>query len=120
MLRARSELNRSDQRRRCVGVNRQFQRQTASARLPQSIIKGDFNNDAKLDIAVSLNAPNQVGVFLGNGDGTFGQMTKIPTNSGGTPTSLVAADFNLNGRLDLMTSDQIDCSGPCQAASEFD
>ncbi|MGB9178835.1 MAG: FG-GAP-like repeat-containing protein, partial [Pyrinomonadaceae bacterium] len=83
------------------------------AGIPQSIIKGDFNNDGKLDIAMSLNAPNQVGVLLGNGDGTFAQLTRFPTNSGGTPTSLVAADFNLDGKLDLMTSDEIDCSSSC-------
>ncbi len=83
------------------------------AGIPQSIVKGDFNNDAKLDLAVSLNAPNQVALLLGNGDGTFAQATKFSTNSGGTPTALVTADFNRDGRLDLMTTDQIDCSAAC-------
>lgn len=80
---------------------------------PMTIIKGDFNNDGNIDVAVTTNAPNQIGVLLGNGDGTFNKLQKFPTNSGGTPTSLVTADFNLDGNLDLMTTDQIDCSGPC-------
>ncbi len=80
---------------------------------PQSIVKGDFNNDAKLDLAVSLNAPNQIAVLLSNGDGTFAQATKFSTNSGGTPTALVTADFNRDGRLDLMTTDEVDCSSGC-------
>ncbi|HEY0426770.1 MAG TPA: FG-GAP-like repeat-containing protein [Pyrinomonadaceae bacterium] len=83
------------------------------AGIPQSIIKGDFNGDGRVDLAMSLNAPNQVAILLGNGDGTFQPLARYSTNSGGTPTSLVAADFNLDGKLDLMTTDEIDCSGPC-------
>lgn len=83
------------------------------AGIPQSIIKGDFNGDGKIDLAMSLNAPNQIALLLGNGDGTFQPLSRYSTGSGGTPTSLVTADFNRDGRADLMTTDQIDCSGPC-------
>jgi hypothetical protein len=78
------------------------------------ITRGDFNNDAKLDIAVSITAPVEVAVLLGNGDGTFSQPNRFGTNATGSPTSVVAADFNGDGRLDLMTSDPIYCrTAPC-------
>ncbi|MDQ6786207.1 MAG: FG-GAP-like repeat-containing protein [Acidobacteriota bacterium] len=80
-----------------------------SAGFPQSIIKGDFNGDGRVDLAMSINAPNQVAVLLGNGDGTFQPIARFSTNSGGTPTSVVTADFNRDGKADLMTSDQIAC-----------
>jgi soluble P-type ATPase len=83
------------------------------AGIPQSIIKGDFNGDAKIDLAMSLNAPNQVAIMLGNGDGSFQPVVRYSTESGGTPSSVVTADFNRDGKLDLMTTDEIDCGGPC-------
>ncbi len=38
-------------------------------------------------------------IFLGNGDGTFG--TKIDTAVGLSPSALVTADFNADGKPDL-------------------
>jgi hypothetical protein len=80
---------------------------------PQAIVKGDFNGDGLVDLALSLNAPNQIALLSGNGDGTFQPLVRYSTDSGGTPASLLAADFNRDGKLDLMTTDEIDCSGPC-------
>jgi hypothetical protein len=78
------------------------------------ITTADFNNDAKLDIAVSLNDTVEVGVLLGNGDGTFQSVNRFTTGATGSPTSVVAADFNLDGRADLLTSDPIYCrTAPC-------
>ena len=78
------------------------------------ITKGDFNNDAILDLAVSITNPVEVGVLLGRGDGTFSQANRFGTGATGSPTSIVAADFNLDGRVDLLTSDPIYCrTAPC-------
>lgn len=78
------------------------------------IAKGDFNGDAKLDIAVSIYGPREIGIFLGSGDGNFGPVMRIPTNAGGaSPSSIIAADFNLDGRVDLMTSDPSGCTSFC-------
>lgn len=71
-----------------------------------AIAVGDFNGDGKPDLAIlqsafgsySSGASNAVGVFLGNGDGTFqGQQVY---SAGGEPWGLVVGDFNGDGRLD--------------------
>jgi hypothetical protein len=57
------------------------------------IIVADFNNDKKLDFAIS---GDSLAVFLGNGDGTFGApLTTSPAGISG------AADFNGDGKLDI-------------------
>lgn len=44
-------------------------------------------------------AANTVSVLLGKGDGTF--MTSVDYNSGSEPTSVIAGDFNGDGKPDL-------------------
>ena len=79
-----------------------------------SIVVADFNGDGKLDIAVGWKEGAGAGivtVFLGNGDGTF--------NEGGSagsvdlvPKSMVAADFNGDGILDLAVAGDDGGAGP--------
>jgi uncharacterized protein (TIGR03437 family) len=65
----------------------------------------DFNKDGKLDLAVA-NQFGTIDVFLGNGNGTFGTplvLNDVQANIGNPiPISLAAADFNLDGNLDLL------------------
>jgi hypothetical protein len=68
---------------------------------------GDFNGDQKVDVAVSLAGDNVAGqevVLLGNGDGTF----QAGKTSAGVyyPASVVAGDFNDDGKLDLVIAGQ--------------
>ena len=61
------------------------------------LVVGDFNNDHKLDLVVS--GPT---TLLGNGDGTFQPpITYAGGYTSGTSAPLAAADFNLDGKLDL-------------------
>ena len=63
----------------------------------QGLVVGDFNNDHKLDLVVS--GPS---TLLGNGDGTFqAPITYAGGYESGTATPFAAADFNLDGKLDL-------------------
>ena len=44
---------------------------TGHGSFPRSIATGDFNNDNHPDIIVANSGTNSIGVFLGNGDGSF-------------------------------------------------
>src|ERR1700751_1681963 len=59
---------------------------------PLSIAKGDFNSDAKLDLAAVNVLENTVSVFLGKPDGTFSPRVDYPT--GPQPSSVTTGDFN--------------------------
>lgn len=63
------------------------------------LVTGDFNGDAKLDLAVVNNIKGTISVLLGNGDGTF--QSPIDSPAGSLPANLVAGDFNGDGKTDL-------------------
>ncbi len=65
---------------------------------PLIVVAGDFNNDKKLDLAVSNNGKGDVSELLGNGDGTF-QAPRLFQVRGAA--SLSVADFNGDGNQDL-------------------
>jgi hypothetical protein len=65
------------------------------------VVAGDFNGDGKQDLAIPASTPrgySAVGILLGNGDGTFQPISALRI---GQNESLLAADFNLDGKLDL-------------------
>ena len=66
---------------------------------PSSVIAGDFNNDAKLDLAVANLADSTISMLLSNGDGTFQNQTTYSTGTG--PNSITSGDFNNDMKLDL-------------------
>lgn len=75
---------------------------------PYSITAGDFNGDGKADLAIANNGSNNVTVLLGNGTGGFTRASGSPFATGSAPVSVVAADFNTDGKMDLAVSNSGD------------
>ncbi len=73
--------------------------------VPTAIASGDFDGDGKVDLVVggaTIYAVSTVVVFLGNGDGTF--QSPIITIAGSNISSIAVADFNLDGKADVIIS----------------
>jgi hypothetical protein len=75
---------------------------------PYSVAVADLNGDGKPDVVISgsvihNNSGNTLGVLLGNGDGTFQPAVTYDSgaSAGGWANSVVIADLNGDGRLDL-------------------
>jgi FG-GAP-like repeat/FG-GAP repeat len=66
---------------------------------PTAVAVADFNNDGKMDLAVTCGRNAIVSILLGNGDGTF--QAPLSYTVGGDPWSVAAGDFNGDGNTDL-------------------
>jgi len=90
---------------------------SGSGEAPTSVVAADLSGNNKLDLVIaecpysSLSCGyggGDVGVLLGNGDGTFQPIVTYP--SGGYPFSAVVAGLTGNGIPDVLAFDT--CSGP--------
>jgi len=73
---------------------------------PTSAAVADLNGDGKPDLAVALgfggtNNQGSIAILLGNGDGSFTFLSQIDSG-GGFPTAVALADFNNDGKADLV------------------
>ena len=72
---------------------------------PVGGVAADFNQDGKIDLAVPNwggGGGDSVSVLLGNGDGTF--TTQVQYETGIGPATIIAADMNLDGCIDLVVT----------------
>jgi uncharacterized protein (TIGR03437 family) len=68
---------------------------------PDAVGVGDFNGDGNPDIAVANEGNNTLSILLGNGLGGFARAGGSPFPVGSFPASIVVADLNGDGRLDI-------------------
>jgi hypothetical protein len=74
---------------------------TGSSSSPYSLAVSDFNNDTILDIIVANYGNNKLGIFLGHGDGTFGNVILFSMKYESHPFSLIVGDFNSDKKMDV-------------------
>jgi hypothetical protein len=88
--------------------NGSFQNQTTCSTdydsIPCSLAVADFNKDNQLDIVVANYGTNNIGIFLGYGNGTFASQKTYTTGPNSHPSSIALGDFNNDNQLDIVVS----------------
>ena len=80
---------------------------STTASRPASVTVGDFNGDAKLDVAVVHYSSGNVVLMLGDGQGGLARGPGSPTGTSGShPGPAAAGDFNRDGKLDLAVANE--------------
>lgn len=71
-----------------------------------STVVADLNQDSHLDIAATLSTGSTLVWVAGNGNATFGAAVSMPI-AGLGPVDLAAADLNLDGRVDVLSANNV-------------
>jgi hypothetical protein len=75
---------------------------------PASVAVADFNGDGIPDLVIANSGANNVTLLLGNGSGGFTPAAGSPFAVGAEPQSLAVADFNGDGKPDIVTGNYAD------------
>jgi hypothetical protein len=82
---------------------------TGTGSSPVAAIATTLTSSGFTDLVVANHSTNSLLVFLGNGDGTFKAPTAATTIATGRgPSSIIAADFNADGKMDLAVTNALD------------
>ena len=74
---------------------------------PHTIELGDFNNDSRLDIAVSNMMSDTIGIFLGLRHVKISQVQPAkPVGDSSQPVNIAVGDFNHDTCLDVVVADR--------------
>ncbi|CAF0997315.1 unnamed protein product [Adineta steineri] len=88
--------------------NGSFQNQvtysTGTQANPEWLASGDLNNDNRSDIAVANYIANTIGIFLGQGNGSFAIMIAYSSGDGSGPIYLTIIDINNDNVPDIVVA----------------
>ncbi|CAF1313567.1 unnamed protein product [Rotaria sordida] len=88
--------------------NGSFQDQTTYSTgydsFPFALVVGDFNKDNQLDIAVANYGTDNIGIFLGYGNGSFTNQKTYTTTLNSKPSSIAVGDLNNDNYLDIIVT----------------
>lgn len=68
--------------------------------IPKSIVIADFDNDGRMNIAVTGYGTNNVRIFLAYSNGNFTKQMRLSTEIHSASNSIAFDDFNDNNALD--------------------
>ncbi len=89
---------------------------------PDGVVIADVNGDGQPDVVVANSSTSlsdlsgDLGVLLGNGDGTFQPVVAYPSGGFGA-ASLAVLDVNGDGKLDMVVANCSSTSGDCTGTS---
>jgi hypothetical protein len=69
--------------------------------IPNSIASGDFNNDRRVDLAISYYNQDSIGIMLQLKSEPFASSTLLLTGDHSYPKSVAVGDFNNDAQLDI-------------------
>jgi Calx-beta domain/FG-GAP-like repeat len=74
---------------------------------PEPVTVGDLNGDGKQDLAVGNMLSDDISILLNNGSGGFNAGVKYPIDIHAEPRSIAIADFNGDGKADLVVANEL-------------
>lgn len=78
---------------------------------PAGVASGDFNGDGKLDVVTANPNGQNISVLLNSGKGSFLPAVNYTVTPGFDPYSVLVADLNRDGKLDIAVSGDGCCGG---------
>lgn len=75
----------------------------------QGVTAADLDDDGDIDIVAANPTPDNISVFLNNGDGTFASKVDYPAGQDAFATAV--ADFNLDGNVDIVVGNAFGVDG---------